>query len=222
MPLSSDEIAQIVVGHLSDILTGECSITREDIADRYGDNPAMCAILTGLLFLYEDLRFREAHVVRAEELQKALSELADKNRELEQSRAALAALAAELSTPVITLWDGVVMMPIIGRVDGPRARSIMERLLGSVASGRARYAVLDVTGVRVLDHAMADHFLRIGGAVRLLGAELILAGVQPEIAQALAALGADLSGITAAPDVKGALALCLRGRPLGGDRAARR
>jgi anti-anti-sigma regulatory factor len=209
MPLNSDEIARVVVAHLTDILTGECSITREEI-EQCGDDRAMCEILSGLLFLHEDLKFREAHVVRVEELQKALNKVEQQNRELEESRAALAALAAELSTPVITLWEGVVMMPIIGRVDAARAASILERLLGSVASSRAKHAVLDITGVKGIDDGLASHFLRIAGAVRLLGAELILAGTRPEVAQAFVAVGADLTAVTSVRDVKAALALCMR------------
>jgi anti-anti-sigma regulatory factor len=209
MAHSSEELAAVVVDHLADILAGTCSITVELITSHEGDR-SMAEILAGLRLLYDDLKLRESQVVGVEVLTEALDKLSTKNDELEQSRAALAALTSELSTPIIKLWEGVLMTPLVGTIDAVRARQIMERLLPAVSSDRASYVVVDLTGVKAIDAGTVDHFLQIAGAVRLLGAEIIFAGIQPEVSVALVSLGADLSAFTATRDVKDALARCMR------------
>ena len=103
MAHSSEDIAQLVTQHLFDIASGRCSITREQILAGQEDQ-SLSEILTGLLMLHEDLQLRSSQLVRAEELKAALEKLAERNRELEQSRAELAALNAQLSTPIIKIW----------------------------------------------------------------------------------------------------------------------
>jgi anti-anti-sigma factor len=209
MASSNDEIARVVVEHLSDILAGTCSITPDDIA-RYEDDRSMGEILVGLRLLYDDLKLRESQVVRVEVLSEALERLSAKNRELEESRAALAALTSELSTPIIKLWKGVLMTPLVGTIDAGRARQIMERLLPAVTNDRATHVVVDLTGVKSIDTGTISHFLQIAGAVRLLGAEIIFAGIRPEVSLALVGLGVDLSALVATRDVRDALARCMR------------
>src|SRR5258706_16414821 len=125
MALSSGEgIAGLVVKHLVDINAGRCTITPDQIAE-LGDDRHLTEILTGLLCLHEDLVLREEQRRGvASELKDLVGRLEEKNRELEESRAALATLAAELSTPIIKVWTGVLMMPLVGTVDGSRASEI--------------------------------------------------------------------------------------------------
>ena len=205
MTRSSDDVAAIVVKHLVDVVGGTCSITREMIEQEEEDR-SMCEILTGLLYVHEDLTLREELRVRAEsELRDAIHRLEAQNEELERSRAAIAAYAAELSTPVIRVGNGTFMMPIVGSVDTPRAAEIKERLLRVIVEERARYVILDLTGVSTVDTSTAGHFIRILGAIQLLGARGIVAGVQPPIALAIVELGIDLGATRMVRDVEEAL-----------------
>jgi rsbT co-antagonist protein RsbR len=206
---STEEIATIVVKHLVDILGGSCAITEEEL-QRYESDRAMAEILTGLLYLHQDLTLREAKRVRAEaELHDTVARLAEQNRELETSRAKLAALASELSTPVIRVWDGAIMLPLVGSIDTERGNEIMERLLSAVVADRASHAIIDITGVSMIDSATADQFIRIVRAIELLGGRAILAGVRPALAQALTALGVDLANITTVRSAEDALRLAM-------------
>ena len=207
MAHSSEDIAQLVTQHLFDIASGRCTITREQILAGQEDQ-SLSEILTGLLMLHEDLQLRNSQVVRAEELAAALAKLADRNRELEQSRAELAALNAQLSTPIIKIWNGVLMIPLLGAFDAVRASDMTERLLTAIQVERASYLILDITGVAEIDAPTANHFLRIVQATRLLGAETLITGLRPAVATALVALGVDLSSLNTLRTAEAALRHC--------------
>lgn len=123
---------------------------------------------------------------RAEEERQQLQE------ELIQAQAAA---LEELSTPLIPISDAVVVMPLIGRIDTRRASQIMETLLTGIQSHRADLAILDITGVNLVDTQVAHVLLQAARAVQLLGARVVLTGLRPEVAQTLVSLGVDLSGI---------------------------
>jgi rsbT co-antagonist protein RsbR len=110
---------------------------------------------------------------------------------IDAQRAAL----RELSTPLIPISDDVVIMPLIGTIDSGRAQMVMEALLEGVGHYQAATVILDITGVQVVDTQVADAFIRAARAVRLLGARVVLTGIQPQIAQTLVQLGVDLSDI---------------------------
>jgi PAS domain S-box-containing protein len=102
----------------------------------------------------------------------------------------------EMATvPVVQVWDGIVMVPLIGSLDSQRTQQLMERLLQRVNETQAPVALLDITGVAMVDTQTAQHLIETISAVRLLGAEVILIGVRPVIAQTLVHLGIDLSSI---------------------------
>jgi rsbT co-antagonist protein RsbR len=101
----------------------------------------------------------------------------------------------ELSTPLIPISDTVMIMPLVGTVDSGRAQQIMEALLEGVARHQADLVILDITGVRVVDTQVAQAFIQAAQAVKLLGAQVMLTGIQPQIAQTLVHLGVDLSSI---------------------------
>ncbi|WP_434426034.1 PAS domain-containing protein [Nannocystis pusilla] len=115
----------------------------------------------------------------------------------------------ELSTPIIEVWDHVLTLPIIGLVDSVRTAEIMDSLLQAVARSRARFAILDMTGVDVVDTGTASHLLGLIRAIRLLGAEGILTGIHPNIAQTVVALGVDLSGLVVRSTLREALRYCI-------------
>lgn len=102
----------------------------------------------------------------------------------------------ELATPLIPLLDRVVVMPLIGTLDLERAQQVMDTLLAGLQVHRATTAILDITGVQGIDAQIAQTLLETARACRLLGAKVLLTGIQPQIAQTLVQLGADLGGIT--------------------------
>jgi PAS domain S-box-containing protein len=120
---------------------------------------------------------------------------AERARLQEEIIRAQAAMLAELSTPLIPISDQVMVMPLIGAVDSQRAQLVMNTLLHGIERSRARVAILDITGVPVVDTQVAAGLIRAAQAVKLLGAQLVLTGIRPEVAQTLVDLGANLSGI---------------------------
>jgi rsbT co-antagonist protein RsbR len=102
----------------------------------------------------------------------------------------------ELSTPVVTLWDGVVALPLIGTLDSARTQIVMETLLKRIVETGAAIAVIDITGVPTVDTLTAQHLLKTVTAARLMGAECIISGIRPQIAQTIVHLGVDLGDIT--------------------------
>ncbi|MFO0576415.1 MAG: PAS domain-containing protein [Polyangia bacterium] len=115
----------------------------------------------------------------------------------------------ELSTPIIQVWDGVLTLPLVGFLDAQRAADLTDRLLNEVSRTRARYAILDLTGVETIDTATTERLLRIVGALRLLGAQGLLSGMGPAIAQSVVALGVDLSALASHRTLKDALQACI-------------
>jgi rsbT co-antagonist protein RsbR len=104
----------------------------------------------------------------------------------------------EVATPVIRLWDGVVAVPLIGTLDSARSQVVMETLLNAVVDQHARFAILDITGVPTVDSLVAQHLMKTVAAARLMGAQCIVSGIRPAIAQTIVHLGLDLDVITRA------------------------
>lgn len=102
----------------------------------------------------------------------------------------------ELSTPVIKLWDGAVAVPLIGTLDSARTQVVMESLLERIVETDAQIAIVDITGVPTVDTLVAQHLLRTVAAARLMGAECIISGIRPQIAQTIVHLGLDLTEVT--------------------------
>jgi rsbT co-antagonist protein RsbR len=101
----------------------------------------------------------------------------------------------ELSTPVIRVFDRVLLLPLVGTIDSARAQGIMEAVLKRVSEQEARVMIIDIAGVAVVDTQVADHLLRAYAAVRLLGAATILTGISPQIARTVVELGVDISAM---------------------------
>jgi rsbT co-antagonist protein RsbR len=102
---------------------------------------------------------------------------------------------AELSTPVIRVWDGIVALPIIGTLDSSRTQVVMESLLQTIVETGSTIAILDISGVPTVDSLVAQHLIKTVSATRLMGAECIISGIRPEIAQTVVHLGIDLNNI---------------------------
>ncbi|MFO0745448.1 MAG: STAS domain-containing protein [Myxococcota bacterium] len=116
----------------------------------------------------------------------------------------------ELSTPVIKLWEGVLAVPLIGTLDSNRTQLVMEALLQRIVETEAELAIIDITGVPTVDTLVAQHLLKTVTAIRLMGADCIISGIRPQIAQTIVHLGIDLQGVTTKATLADALALALR------------
>lgn len=137
-------------------------------------------------------------------------ELQESRSRLEETQKRLLYLVAELSTPVIPVLEGILVMPLIGSIDTERAGRILENLLHSIGEHRAQVAILDITGVPMIDSQVANHLVRAMQAAQLLGARTILTGISPEIAQTMVQLGIDLAGIISCADLQQGVTLALR------------
>ncbi|MFJ8780585.1 STAS domain-containing protein [Streptomyces sp. NPDC102476] len=115
----------------------------------------------------------------------------------------------EVATPVIKLWEGVVAVPLIGTLDSARSQVVMESLLEAIVDQRAAYAILDITGVPTVDSLVAQHLMKTVAAARLMGAECIVSGIRPAIAQTIVQLGIDLGSIITRAGLADALAYAL-------------
>jgi len=115
----------------------------------------------------------------------------------------------EVATPVIKLWDGIVAVPLIGTLDSARSQVVMETLLNAVVDQQARFAILDITGVPTVDSLVAQHLMKTVAAARLMGAECVVSGIRPAIAQTIVHLGLDLGTVKTRASLADALGHCL-------------
>lgn len=194
-----DELGALVLDRLADILLLAANVGAGDYASRLEsrfpkDHP--------LANLYEGINRMVASL--EEEKQRAgmyQRELEDKLATIETQQAAI----RELSTPIIEVWEGVLCLPIVGVFDSSRSAEMTEALLGAVVEKKAECAIIDISGIQVMDTATADHFLRMTRAVRLLGARCLLTGINPAIAQTIIHMGLDLSSASTHRSLRSAL-----------------
>ena len=118
----------------------------------------------------------------------------------------------ELSTPVVQLWEGIVALPLIGTLDSARTSVVMESLLQTIVSTRSELAIIDITGVPTVDTLVAQHLLKTVAAARLMGADCIISGIRPQIAQTMVHLQIDLSAVTTKATMAEALRFALKRR----------
>ncbi|HEU4582621.1 MAG TPA: STAS domain-containing protein [Polyangiaceae bacterium] len=130
------------------------------------------------------------------------------SRELQEKIAAIEAqdaAIAELSTPILEVWEGVLCMPIVGVMDSARTAEMARTLLNTIVQTKASLALLDITGIQVMDTRVVDHFLRMARAIRLLGARCVLSGVHPNVSQTMVHMGMDFKGIETHRSIREAL-----------------
>jgi rsbT co-antagonist protein RsbR len=116
----------------------------------------------------------------------------------------------ELSTPVVQLWDGVLGLPLIGTLDSARTQVVMENLLQQIVQTGASVAIIDITGVPTVDTLVAQHLLKTVAAARLMGADCIISGIRPQIAQTIVHLGVELGDVTTKASLADALAVAMK------------
>lgn len=130
----------------------------------------------------------------------------------------LSTTVAELSTPILEIWDDVLALPVIGVVDSRRSAEMMERLLEEITRTQCRFVILDITGVDVVDTSTADRFIRLVHAVELIGARCLLTGIRSAVAQTLVSLGMDLGPLRTLRTLKHGLRECLKLMAMEQDR----
>ncbi|SAK69447.1 RsbT co-antagonist protein RsbRA [Caballeronia arationis] len=116
----------------------------------------------------------------------------------------------DLTTPVVKLWDSIVALPLIGTLDSERTQVVMEGLLNAIVENEAAIAIIDITGVPTVDTLVAQHLLKTVAAARLMGAECIISGIRPQIAQTIVHLGVDLGDVVTKATLAEALKIALR------------
>lgn len=158
----------------------------------------------GVNFMLHDLQ--DEH----QKTEQAIKNLEEKLDTIKRQQEAI----RELSTPVITIWDGVLTLPVIGVVDSRRTEEMMDTLLNRVVETQAKCVIIDITGVDVVDTKTADHFLKMVKAVGLLGASCYITGISPEIAQTLTNIGVDLSNIKTRRNLQDGLKEAFKGMSL--------
>lgn len=163
-----------------------------------------------------------------------LTELAQAKSELRRSLAEVQAkldliekqqnIIRELSTPILDVSEGVLLVPVVGAIDAERATEMTERLLGRVVQRGARAVILDVTGVDVVDTLTADHLVRLTRATNLLGARSVITGISPAVARTLVEMGGDLGGVRTLRTLRDGLRLFIEhaGAPVRSEHAGRR
>jgi rsbT co-antagonist protein RsbR len=190
-----DEIRETVADALvvmTNVAQGDCATQLE--VDTQGSNP-----LSFLLASINDLIFalgteqEQSHVFR--------HELDERLATIEQQRSAI----RSLSTPVIEVWRGVLCLPVVGVMDTARSAEMTSALLTTIVEKGSKYAIIDITGIDVMDTRTVDHFIRMAKAIRLLGAECALTGLNPHIAQTVVHMGLDLSDIVTHRSLRDAL-----------------
>jgi rsbT co-antagonist protein RsbR len=186
---SDGALDDVMLSRIADILIVMENVAAGDYATRLSiDLPADHPIST----LYEGIN-QMIQALAAEHQRSATyqKELEEKFATIELQRAAI----RELSTPIIEVWEGILCLPVVGVLDSSRSAAMMEALLSAVVERKAACAIIDITGIQIMDTATADHFLRMARAVRLLGATCVLTGINPSIAQTMIHMGVDLNGI---------------------------
>ncbi len=116
----------------------------------------------------------------------------------------------ELSTPVVKLWEGILALPLIGTLDSARTQVVMQNLLEAIVKTGAEMAIIDITGVPTVDTLVAQHLLKTVAAARLMGADCIISGIRPQIAQTIIHLGVDLTNVTTKATLADAFVQALR------------
>ena len=127
----------------------------------------------------------------------------------------------ELSTPVISVWEGILALPVIGTLDSARTQIVMENLLQRIVATGSNIAIIDITGVPTVDTVTAQHLLKTVAAARLMGADCIISGIRPQIAQTIVHLGVDLGDVQTKATLADAFALALRRSNLTIQKVAR-
>jgi rsbT co-antagonist protein RsbR len=173
-----------------------------------GEDDELSNLELGINFMVMDLRtMMETNEEKERQLRQQAEDLEAQLARIQAQDAAI----RELSTPAVEIWEGVLALPVIGVLDSKRIAEMQDNLLQAITRKEARYVVIDLTGVDVVDTRTADFLIKIVQAAELLGTQCVLTGLGPAVVQTLTELGADLGGITTLRNLKEGLRYCLKG-----------
>jgi rsbT co-antagonist protein RsbR len=204
--LSPEDKIEEVYSKIADILMVLADVATGDLSTRLTsdlpDSHPLGALCIGINEMIDSLadEQRRGAAYRAE--------IEEKLAMIERQQEAI----RELSTPIMEVWDGILCLPIVGIMDTRRSADMTDALLRAVVSARAECAIIDITGIDVMDTGTADHFIRMAKSVRLLGAECVLTGMKPQIAQTVVHMGVDMAGVVTHRSLRDALYQMIRRR----------
>jgi rsbT co-antagonist protein RsbR len=213
--LSEETVAQ-VYDKIADLLLVLSDVAAGDFSGRLNpglpESHPLGALSAGVNDMIDSLQTEQRRNVQYQR------DLEEKLATIDQQRSAI----RELSTPIMEVWEGILCLPVVGIMDTSRSADMTDALLRAVVSTRARFTIIDITGIEVMDTQTADHFIRMAKAVRLLGAECVLTGINPQIAQTVIHMGIDMADVVSHRSLRDALQFFLR-RPKGAiaDRGSR-
>jgi len=186
--------------HLVDVISSMAALDFSKKAEVDDGDETLNTIAIGLNMLAEEL---ESNIV-------GKAELAAKNEELErlaQEQQKAVETINQMSTPIARLWEGILLLPLVGVMNTERIKNILGAILDNISRTQARVFILDISGVAVLDTYAANHFVRIAKATRLMGCKCILSGISPAAAQTIVELGVNIEEIDTTSTMKSAMEL---------------
>jgi rsbT co-antagonist protein RsbR len=195
----SEETVVEVYDRIADLLMVLSDVANGDFSNRldsgFPDTHPLGALCVGVNEMIDALQNEQQ---RNAEYQRTLEE---KLEMIERQRSAI----RELSTPIMEVWEGILCLPVVGAMDAERSAEMTGALLNMAATARSWAIIIDITGIEVMDTQTADHFIRMAKAVRLLGADCVLTGMNPHIAQTVVHLGMDLGELVSHRSLRDAL-----------------
>lgn len=199
MQIPESESEQHILESVADALLALSNVGLGDYSTRLeleeGDTSPLASLYAGINDMIAALgKEQEKNKQYQEELEGKLATI-------ERQRIAI----QELSTPIMEVWDGVLCVPVVGLMDTARSSEMTSTLLRAVVEKSAKCAIIDITGIDVMDTRTVDHFVRMAKAVRLLGSECVLTGMNPHIAQTVVHMGLDLSNVVTRRNLRDAL-----------------
>jgi anti-anti-sigma regulatory factor/predicted hydrocarbon binding protein len=167
----------------------------------------------------QEAKEREDRPIFAKE---ALKELEEANAQLQETLAAQQRFIRELSTPITEVWEGILVLPLVGTIDSERTMAVMEALLERIVATQSETVIVDLSGVPVVDTHVADSLIRTAEAASLLGGRTFLSGISPKMAQTLAHLGVELANIETFASLREALAAAILQNKVKGEKTGQR
>ncbi len=192
---SEEQLKQYIAEFFGALRAVDAGDLTARVPARFSDAEPMAALATTVNAIIERLALVRSETQRYER------ELEEQLATIEKQRAAI----KELSTPMIEVWAGVLCVPIVGVIDSSRAAEMTSALLSTVVEKKVRFTIIDITGIEAMDTRATDHFLRMARSVRLLGADCVLSGINPNVARSIIHMGVELSGIQTYRSLRDAL-----------------
>jgi rsbT co-antagonist protein RsbR len=192
---TEEQLKQCILEFMSVLRATDSGAASLRIPARFAETEPLTALATTVNSIIDRLERVRTETQRYER------ELDEQVATIDKQRAAI----KELSTPMIEVWAGVLCVPIVGVIDSSRAAEMTSSLLSAVVEKKVRFTIIDITGIEAMDTRATDHFLRMARSVRLLGAECVLSGINPNVARSIVHMGVEMSGIQTYRSLRDAL-----------------